>query len=110
MSEQSRWSWKVWHKSNTMRALLVALVAWGLDKAGFPDEISQGIAQQVIELLLAGVEGGALLWAMYARTQQPTPPLALTKAAADQKNAAEQPTPPLTPTKPAAAAEHGAQS
>lgn len=85
----NRWSWTAWYRSNTMRALLVGMVAFGLDKLGLPDALSQGAAQQIIELLLGATQGGALLFGLYARSRQPTPPLALTQAAADEKNAAE---------------------
>lgn len=81
-----RLSWTAWYKSNTMRALLVGLIAFGLDRAGLPDGVSQGAAQQIVELLLGATQGGALLWGLYARSQQPTPPLTLTQASADQRN------------------------
>jgi hypothetical protein len=86
----NRWNWTAWHRSNTMRALLVGMIAFGLDRLGLPDALSQGAAQQIIELLLGTTQGGALAWAMYARSRQPTPPLTLTQAAADRRNEAEQ--------------------
>jgi hypothetical protein len=82
----NQWNWTAWYKSNTMRALLVGMVAFGLDKLGLPDTLSQGAAQQIIELLLGATQGGAMLWGLYARAKQPTPPLTLTQAAADRKN------------------------
>lgn len=84
-----RLNWTAWYKSNTMRALLVGLIAFGLDRAGLPDGLSQGAAQQLVELLLGATQGGAMLWGLYARSRQPTPPLTLTQAAADQRNAGE---------------------
>jgi hypothetical protein len=65
------------------------MVAFGLDKVGLPDALSQGAAQQLIELLLGATQGGALAWGLYARSRQPTPPLTLTQAAADRKNIEE---------------------
>lgn len=88
----SRWSWTAWYRSNTMRALLVGLIAFGLDKVGLPDGVSQETARQLVELLLGATQGGALLWGLYARSKQPTPPLALTQASAERLNAAEQST------------------
>ena len=79
----------VWHRSNTMRALLVALAAWGLDKVGLPAEVAQGVAQQFIELILGATQGAAIAWGLYARAKQPTPQLTLTRRAADERNAAE---------------------
>lgn len=84
------WNWTAWYRSNTMRALLVGTIAFALDKVGLPDAISQGAAQQIVELLLGVTQGGALMWGMYARSRQPTPPLTLTQSEADRKNAAEQ--------------------
>lgn len=78
-----------WYRSNTMRALLVGLVAFGLDRLGLPDSLSQGAAQHIADLVLGVTQGGALLFGMYARSRQPTPPLALTQAAADKTNATE---------------------
>lgn len=72
-----------------MRALLVGMLAFGLDKIGLPDGLSQETARQLVDLLLGATQGGALLFAMYARSRQPTPPLALSQAAADRRNAAE---------------------
>lgn len=86
----SRWNWTAWYKSNTMRALLVGLLAFGLDRAGLPGALSQGAAEQLVEILLGTAQGGAMLWGLYARSRQPTPPLTLTQAAADQKNAVDK--------------------
>lgn len=86
----TRWSWTAWYKSNTMRALLVGLIAFGLDRVGLPEGISQGTAQHIVDLLLGATQGGALLWGMYARSKQPTPPLTLTQSDADRMNAIEQ--------------------
>lgn len=83
----SAWNWTAWYKSNTMRALLVGLIAFGLDRVGLPESVSQGAAQQLVDLLLGATQGGALLWGLYARSQQPTPPLTLTQAAAERRNA-----------------------
>lgn len=83
-------SYTAWYKSNTMRALLVGLTAFALDRIGLPDGISQGAAQQLVELLLGTAQGGALLWGLYARSRLPTPALALTQAAADRMNAVEE--------------------
>lgn len=82
-----RWNFTAWYKSNTMRALLVGLIAFGLDRIGLPDTVAQGTAQQLVDLLLGTAQGGALLWGLYARSRQPTPPLTLTQASADRKNA-----------------------
>jgi hypothetical protein len=76
-----------WYRSNTMRALLVGAIAFTLDRVGLPDTLSQGTAQQIVDLLLGVTQGGAMLFGMYARARQPTPPLALTQSAADQRNA-----------------------
>lgn len=81
-----------WYRSNTMRALLVGAVAFALDRIGLPDAISQGTAQQLVDLLLGVTQGGALLFGMYARSRLPTPPIALTQSAADRQNAAEEST------------------
>lgn len=88
-------NWTAWYRSNTMRALLVGLVAFGLDRVGLPDGLSQGAAQQLVELLLGTAQGGAMLWGLYARSRQPTPPLTLTRAEAERRNAAEHGAPPL---------------
>lgn len=80
-------NWIAWYRSNTMRALLVALAAWGLDQAGVPAEVAQGTAQQLVELLLGATQGAALAWGLYARARQPTPPLTLTQTKADARNA-----------------------
>jgi hypothetical protein len=79
--------WTAWYKSNTMRALLVGAIAFGLDRVGLPEALSQGTAQQLVDLLLGTAQGGAMLWGLYARSRQPTPPLTLTQASADRKNA-----------------------
>lgn len=81
-----RWNFTAWYKSNTMRALLVGLIAFGLDRVGMPEAISQGTAQQIVELLLGTAQGGAMLWGLYSRSKLPTPPLTLTQAAADRLN------------------------
>jgi hypothetical protein len=91
----NRWNWTAWYRSNTMRALLVGTIAFGLDKVGVPDAISQGAAQQIIEVLLGAAQGGAMIWGLYARSRQPTPPLTLTQASADRKNAVEEGAIPL---------------
>jgi hypothetical protein len=91
----NRWNWTAWYKSGTMRALLVGLLAFGLDKVGLPDGLSQGAAQQLVDLLLGATQGGALLYGMYARSSLPTPPLTLTQAAADRRNATESGEPAL---------------
>lgn len=85
----NRWSWTAWYKSNTMRALVVALVAFGLDKVGLPDALAQGAAQHLADLVLGATQGAALLAGLYARARQPTPPLTISQAEADKKNAAE---------------------
>lgn len=86
----NRWNWTAWYKSNTMRALLVGFIAFGLDRVGLPEALSQGTAQQLVDLLLGTAQGGAMLWGLYARSRQPTPPLALTQAAADRRNATSE--------------------
>lgn len=73
-----------------MRALLVGLLAFGLDRIGLPDGLSQGAAQQIADLVLGVTQGGALLFGLYARSRQPAPPLSLTQGAADRNNAAEE--------------------
>lgn len=79
-----------WYRSNTMRALLVGVIAFGLDKLGLPGALSQEAAQQIVEVLLGATQGGAMLWGLYARSRQPTPPLTLTQAMADRKNAVHE--------------------
>lgn len=91
----NRWSWTAWYRSNTMRALLVGMLAFGLDRIGLPDGLSQETARQLVELLLGAAQGGALLFGMYARSRQPTPPLTLTQAGADRRNAIEQGASPI---------------
>ena len=76
----------VWYRSNTMRALLVGAVAFALDRIGLPEALSQGTAQQLVDLILGATQGGALLFGMYARSRQPTPPLTLTQSAADRQH------------------------
>jgi len=96
----SGWTWAAVYKSNTVRALAVALVAWALNMGG-ADEAA-GSAAQLVDTAFNAVQGIAMLWALYARTRQPTPPLALTQKAADALNAAAIPAPPMqaqtTPT------------
>jgi hypothetical protein len=86
----NRWAWTVWYKANTLRALLIALVAWILHISGVAgDAESQDAATIVVDAVLRASEGIAIVWAMYARAKQPTPPLTLTQQGANDRNAAE---------------------
>jgi hypothetical protein len=80
-------SWAPFYKSNTIRALLVAFVAWLLTAIGIGEEMASAEAQRLVNLALELVQGIALAWAAYARSRQPTPPLTLTKAGAERRNA-----------------------
>jgi hypothetical protein len=80
--------WAPFYRSNTVRALLVAFVAWALTAAGVAEEASSAEAQKLVNLFLELVQGVALAWGVYARTRQPTPALTLTKAKADERNEA----------------------
>lgn len=68
-----------WYQSNTLRGLLVAVVAFALNLAGldaqFPD------AGQYVDKALDLVTLSAMVFAAWARTRQPTPPIS--QAAAD---------------------------
>lgn len=70
-----------WYRSNVLRALLLGLVAFVLKKAGLADQFPN--TEELVNNLLDLVQIIAGLWAGYARVKQPTPPVTLTKAAAD---------------------------
>jgi hypothetical protein len=97
--------WAPFYKSNTVRALLVALVAWLLSLIGIAEEASTAEAQRLVGLWLELVQGIALAWGMYARTRQPTPALTLTKATAVARNATARGAAALAATE--SAAERG---
>lgn len=83
-----------WWDAGTMRALLVAAVGligviaslFGVDEALFSEK-----AGKVVDALSTLIAVGGVVWAGIARTRQPTPPVTLTQASADQHNA-ENPT------------------
>jgi hypothetical protein len=84
-----------WYDAGTLRALVVTAVGligviaslFGIDEAVFTAK-----APKIIDALMALIALGSLVWAVYARTRQPTPPVTLTQASADQHNANNQPT------------------
>ena len=73
-----------WYRSNVLRALLVGGVAFLLKQLGVADNFPdvEGYVDKGLDLVqvLAGI------WAAYARIKQPTPPVTLTKAAANEAN------------------------
>jgi len=84
----------VWYDAGTMRALVVALVGlvgiiaslFGADEALFSDK-----APKIIDALSTILTLGGVIWAGIARSRQPTPPISLTQAGADQHNADNPP-------------------
>jgi hypothetical protein len=70
-----------WYKSNTLRGLLVAVLAFLLQHLGLGDQFAD--AGVYVDYFLTGVEGLALAYSAWARSRQPTPPVTLTKAAAE---------------------------
>lgn len=83
-----------WWDAGTMRALLVAAVGligviaglFGVDEALFSAKAAKFVDALSTLIAVAGV-----VWAGYARTRKPTPPVTLTQAGADQHNAVNQP-------------------
>lgn len=93
------WTWTAFYKSNTVRAICVAFFAWLLNLLGADQTLESADAAHYADVALSAAQGIAMLWALYARTRQPTPPLAISKKAADEKNATAVPvviTTPLT--------------
>lgn len=80
-------TWTAWYKSNTMRALLVALVAWLLNTFGVEEATANSQAATIAGHALSVVEGLAILWGMWARAKLPSPRLTLTKQHAERRNA-----------------------
>lgn len=78
-----------WYQSNTLRGLLVALVAFALQLAGldaqFPD--AAGYVGKVLDLVTLG----AMMYAGYARVRQPTPPISNAAAAKMQAGKVRSP-------------------
>lgn len=68
-----------WYKSNTLRALIVAAVAWVLQSTGVL--AGEAEAGAIADMLLQVIQFAALGWAAYARVRQPTPPITQTAAA-----------------------------
>lgn len=68
-----------WYKSNTVRALLLAGITQLLTMTGWAVDLAAADAEKFVSSGLNFVETASLLWAFYARTRQPTPPLTLTK-------------------------------
>jgi hypothetical protein len=83
-----------WYDAGTMRALVVAIVGligliaglFGVDEALFSAKAAQ-FADSVSTIITLG----GVVWALVARSRQPTPPIKLTQASADQHNV-ENPT------------------
>lgn len=75
-------------QSGTMRWLLVAGASWLATTCGVPEALVPERAEQLVELVLQILQGFALMWAAYHRYANPTPPLAMTKGDANQRNAA----------------------
>jgi hypothetical protein len=83
-----------WYDAATMRALLVAAAGligvvaglFGVDEALFAAK-----AAKVIEALSTLLAVGGVAWAAIARTRQPTPPIKLSQAKADEHNATQLP-------------------
>jgi hypothetical protein len=83
-----------WYDAATMRALLVAGVGligviaglFGVDEALFSAK-----ATKIVDALSTFLTLGGVVWAGIARTRQPTPPITLTQASADQHNAENPP-------------------
>lgn len=86
-----------WWDAGTMRALLLAAVGligviaslFGVDEALFSAK-----AGKIVDALSTLIAVGGVVWAGIARTRQPTPPVTLTRASAEQHNAEN---PPETP-------------
>jgi hypothetical protein len=79
-----------WYDAATMRALLVAAAGllgviaslFGVDEALF-----SATAAKIIDALSTLLAVGGVVWASIARARQPTPPIKLTQARADEANA-----------------------
>lgn len=74
-----------WYKSNVMRSLLVASVAFALQRAGLANQFPD--AGAIVDLLLSIMTGGGIAAAGISRATQPTPPLTITQDAADRRQA-----------------------
>ncbi len=83
-----------WYDAGTMRALIVSAVGlvgiiaslFGADEALFDAK-----APHIIDALSTIVTLGGVIWAGISRSRQPTPPITLTQAGADQHNADNPP-------------------
>ena len=84
-----------WYDAGTMRALLLAAVGligviaglFGIDEALFSAK-----AAKVVDALSTVLTLGGVVWAGIARARQPTPPITLTQASADEHNSDNPPT------------------
>lgn len=91
------WTWTAFYKSNTVRAILISFFAWLLSMLDAPDKLHSASAAEYADIALSIFQGAGMLWALYARTRQPTPPLAISQKAADAKNATAVPVVITTP-------------
>lgn len=76
-------------QAGTMRWLLVAGASWLATALGVHETMVPARAEQYVALFLQLLQGAAIMWAAVHRYLNPTPPLALTKADAEAKNAAK---------------------
>ena len=74
-----------WYKSNTLRALVIALLVQVVTWIGLTDNVSNEEVAENVDRVLAVIEFLALAWAAWARLKQPTPPI--TEAAAQKMQA-----------------------
>jgi hypothetical protein len=85
----------VWYDAAVMRALLVAAVGligviaslFGVDEALFSEK-----SEKIVDALSTLITLGGIVWAGIARARKPTPPVTLTRSAADLHNAVNPPT------------------
>lgn len=73
-----------WYRSNVLRGLLVAILAFALQALGVTDNV-ESEAGKYADAGLQIIELAALAWAGYARVRQPTPPI--TQGVADKMTA-----------------------
>lgn len=80
-----------WYDAATMRALLVAavgLIGIILSLFGVDDALFSAKAAKIVDSLSTLITLGGVVWAGIARTRQPTPPIKVSQASADEHNAA----------------------
>lgn len=79
-----------WYDAATMRALLVAaagLIGVIASLFGVDEALFSANAAKVIDAISALLAVGGVVWASIARSRQPTPPIKISQAKADEANA-----------------------